>query len=362
MASEAALRERPAGRAAASPVWTHTEWDPLEEVIVGTTAGARVPSPGMDLFAVEFRDLGAVDRIPSGPFPADVLEQTEEDLERLCDELQALGVTVRRPEPRDQAAAIETPDWRTNGFYDYCPRDVLLTVGDTVVETPMVLRSRFLEPFAYRRLLLEYFDAGARWISAPKPRLTDEMYDPDAPPGERLRDLEPAFDAANVLRLGTDLLYLVSDSGNERGWRWLQSALGDTYTVHPCRGIYASTHVDSTIVPLRPGLVLLNPERVNEQNIPDLLRGWDRIYCPELTEVPFAGDRPHCSNWIGMNLLVVRPDLAVVDDRQPALIRLLEGRGFDVLPLRLTHARSLGGGFHCVSVDVRRTGRLETYR
>jgi scyllo-inosamine-4-phosphate amidinotransferase 1 len=34
----------------------------------------------------------------------------------------------------------------------------------------------------------------------------------------------------------------------------------------------------------------------------------------------------------------------------------------DTLPLRLTHARTLGGSFHCVSLDLRRTGELETYR
>ena len=75
-------------------------------------------------------------------------------------------------------------------------------------------------------------------------------------------------------RLGTDLLYLVSDSGNDLGWRWLQATLGDTYRVHPCRNLYSSTHIDSTIVPLQPGLVLLNPARVNDGNLPEALRGW----------------------------------------------------------------------------------------
>jgi glycine amidinotransferase/scyllo-inosamine-4-phosphate amidinotransferase 1 len=340
----------------------HNEWDPLEEVIIGTTAGAQIPRPGLDLFAVEFADYGTAERIPSGPYPQHVLDETEHDLEVLCGELAALGVKVRRPAPRDKQALVSTPDWSTDGFYDYCPRDVLLTVGDLVIETPMVLRSRSLEPLAYREMLLEFFTSGSRWLSAPKPRLADEMFDPTAPPGQRLRNYEPAFDAANVLRFGTDILYLVSDSGNELGAHWLQSALGDAYTVHPCRDIYASTHVDSTIVPIRPGLVLLNPERVNDRNLPEFLRGWDKIWCPELVDIGFVGDRPYCSTWIGMNLLVVRPGLVVVDDRQPVLIRLLASHGVDTLPLRLTHARTLGGSFHCVSLDVRRTGRLETYR
>jgi len=345
-----------------SLVDVHNEWDPLEEVIVGTTIGARVPVPDVGLFAIEYADHGSMDRIPSGPFPQHVIEETQAELGELCAGLTGLGIRVRRPEPRDHAALMSTPDWSTDHFYDYCPRDGLLAVDDAIIETPMVLRSRFLESFAYKQLLLEYFRSGARWLSAPKPRLLDEMYDPSAVAGERLRDLEPAFDAANVLRFGTDILYLVSDSGNELGARWLQSVLGERYTVHVCKGIYASTHVDSTIVPLRPGLVLLNPERVNDRNMPDFLRGWDHIWCPDLVDIGWTGERPYCSVWIGMNLLVLRPGLVVADRRQENLIRLLDKHGVDVLPMQLTHSRTLGGGFHCATLDVRRRGVLETYR
>ncbi|MFI9306722.1 inosamine-phosphate amidinotransferase 1 [Streptomyces triculaminicus] len=346
-----------------SLVSVHNEWDPLEEIIVGTAVGARVPRADRSVFAVEYAgDYERQDQVPSGVYPDRVLKETEEELHILCEELEGLGVTVRRPQERDNSALITTPDWQTDGFHDYCPRDGLLSVGQTIIESPMALRARFLESLAYKDILLEYFASGSRWISAPKPRLTDAMYDPSAPAGERLLDLEPVFDAANVLRFGTDLLYLVSDSGNELGARWLQSAVGDRYTVHPCRKLYASTHVDSTIVPLRPGLVLINPSRVDDENMPDFLRSWQTITCPELVDIGFTGDKPHCSVWIGMNLLVVRPDLAVVDRRQTELIKLLEKNGMDVLPLQLTHSRTLGGGFHCATLDVRRSGSLETYR
>lgn len=344
-----------------SLVDVHNEWDPLEEVVIGTIAGARVPVADRSLHAIEFAACASAGEIPSGPVPAQIVEETAAELEELCAALEDLGVTVRRPEPRDIAATIATPDWSTDGLYDYCPRDVLLAVGRTIVETPAVMRSRLLEPFAYKRLLVEYLESGARWLSAPKPRLCDEMYDVEAPVGRRLRNLEPAFDAANVVRLGTDLLYLVSDSGNELGWRWLASALGEPYVVHPCRDLYASTHIDSTIVPLQPGLVLVNPARVNDDNLPAPLRGWDRIVCPPLVDTGHVGRFARASTWVGMNLLVVRPGLVVADRRQPDLIRALERHGIDVLALQLSHARTLGGGFHCVSLDVRRRGTLETY-
>lgn len=344
-----------------SKVSSYNEWDPLEEIIIGKIEGAQYPRMGRDLLAIESSAYTSIDQSPEGPLPQRVIEETAEELDRLSEVLTDLGVTVRRPEVTDLAATFGSPEWTSDGFYNYCPRDVLLAIGDTIIETPMVLRSRFFEPFAYKSLLLEYFESGARWLSAPKPRLADELYNLDAAPGERLMNLEPAFDAANILKFGTDILYLVSDSGNELGSRWLQSALGSAYKVHPCPGLYAHTHVDSTIVPLRPGLVLLNPSRVNDKNMPEFLRSWDVMWAPEMVPIEYVGERPYCSVWIGMNLLVVRPGLVLVDDRQVALIAELERHGIEALPLRLTHSRTLGGSFHCVSLDVRRSGSLETY-
>lgn len=340
----------------------HNEWDPLEEVVIGTMVGAQVPESDLSLHAIEFADHETRETIPSGPYAPQVIEEAQEELDLLAQALVDLGVVVHRPQPRETKGRISTPDWSTDGFYDYCPRDVLLTVGDLVVETPMVLRSRFLEPFAYKDLLIECMKNGSRWISAPKPRLLDDMFDLQAEAGSRLRNLEPAFDAANILRFGTDLLYLVSDSGNDLGADWLQAVLGDDYTIHRARGLYASTHVDSTIVPIRPGLVLLNPARVNDENLPAFLKGWDKIWAPEMVDTGYFGDRPYCSTWIGMNLLAVAPGRVVVDKRQPSLIKELEASGVETIPMQLTHSRTLGGSFHCVSLDLRRRGRLETYR
>ena len=62
-----------------------------------------------------------------------------------------------------------------------------------------------------------------------------------------------------------------------------------------------------------------------------------------------------------MNLLMLAPDLAVVDKHQLPLIKMLETNGINVLPLTLRHGRTLGGGFHCITLDVRRKGKLESY-
>lgn len=346
-----------------SLVWSCNEWDPLEEVIIGNALGARFPHADPSTRLAEYPDR-ALEDIPQGRFPQRIIDEAEEDLEAFAAVLRAAGVTVRRPEVWDHDKPFGTTQWSTPGYYNYCPRDILLVLGDRLLETPNVIRGRWQETFSYRTLLMEYMHSGARWFSAPKPMLLDELFPTES--GQLTpRDLEPAFDAANVLRFGRDILYLVSATGNELGGHWLQNILGEEFRVHFLKDVYFGSHIDSTLVALRPGLVLANPERLNDATIPEFLKEWDVIYSPpmENQERHSASylDQAIGSEWIDMNLFSIDPDTVVVDSDQTALIRLLEDHGLTVVPVKLRHSRMLGGGFHCVTLDVRRRGQLETY-
>lgn len=336
------------------------EWDPLEEVIVGRATNAQIARPDRGLFAIEYREYGNVASIPSGKYPDHVIGETEEDLETLVEAFEELGIMVRRPDVWDHASTCRTPDWEVDGQYNYCPRDLFITVGDWIIESPMTLRCRQFETLSYKKIMLDYLRSGARWISAPKPRLADEAYCLDDSHGLALTEEEPVFDAANVLRLGRDLLYLVSDTGNRIGAQWLQSVVGNEYRVRTYEGVYSGSHVDTTITPVRPGCVVVNAERVGPHNLPDVFDGWDVIYQSDIVDIGFTGTS-YASKWIGINFLMVNPELAIVDPVQVPLIRELEKRKVNILPLRLRHARTLGGGFHCVTLDVRRQGVLESY-
>lgn len=340
----------------------HNEWDPLEEMIVGIADGARVPSPDRGLFALDYcANVEEPADIPTGPYSSHVIDEATEDLERFSELLRGEGVTVRRPALTDHTRRFGSPDWTADGEYNYCPRDVLLAVGQTIIETPMALRTRFFEPLAYRDILLEYFESGANWVSAPKPRLLDETYNVRPESGPVLNDLEPIFDAANVLRVGLDILYQVSCSGNWKGLTWLQRVLGDRYRVHPVAGVYEGTHLDTTIALVRPGLVVLCPERIRQDQIPSVFKGWDVIWCPDMVDTGYSWSYPRASIWQGMNFIMINPDLAVIGDQQHELIREFDKRGITVAPLPMRHARDLSGGFHCVSLDIRRRGILEDY-
>jgi N-dimethylarginine dimethylaminohydrolase len=260
----------------------------------------------------------------------------------------------------DHARPAATPDWETDGQYNYCPRDLFVPVGDWLIEAPMTLRCRQHETLSFKPLLLDYMRSGARWVAAPRPRLADDAYCTDGSHPFALTEAEPVFDAANVLRLGRDLLYLVSDTGNRAGAAWLQSLLGPDYRVRAYDNVYSGSHIDTTVAVIRPGLVVVSAERVGPHNLPDVFAGWDVVYLDEVTDIGFTGTS-YASKWIGLNLLMVRPDLAIVDGAQQPLIKALSRRGVEVIPRRLRHARTMGGGFHCVTLDVRRAGELATH-
>ena len=347
-----------------SRVWSCNEWDHLEEVIVGNPLNARFPAPDPSTQLAEYPDRSLAD-IPRGAFPQQIIEETEEDLNEFVETLEKLGVTVKRPETWPHEAKFSTINWESEGYYNYCPRDVMLVIGDQIIETPNVIRGRYQETFSYRSMLIDYMNSGARWYSAPKPMLLDSLFegfDPDKPTP---RNDEPAFDAANVLRFGEDLIYLVSATGNEMGGHWLQSILGDRFRVHFMKDVYYGSHIDSTFVALRPGLILCNPERISDDTLPEILKQWKVIYSPPMeNQDRYSADylsKSIGSEWIDMNSFSISPNLVVVDRDQTALIRLLESEGVDVVPLKLRHSRMLGGGFHCVTLDVRRKGSLERY-
>jgi glycine amidinotransferase/scyllo-inosamine-4-phosphate amidinotransferase 1 len=337
-------------------VHTHTEWQPLREIILGTATGAQVPTvKDESLHAVDYDAMSDEDfaRIRVGPLPKQIIDEANEDLEAFADELRKLGIRVHRPAAADFSVVRQVGRWRVDGYAAYCPRDTLLTIGTNAIETPMALRHRQDEARLYRHIV--------RTVRAPVPRLLDSIYDRSTPGVPTLRNDEPVFDAANCLKCGRDILFLIANTGNQAGADWLQSFLGREYRVHALRGIYQFVHIDSTIVPLRPGLVLLNPERVNEGNMPAFFRRWDKLYAPEPVSIPCDPVWGPASKWIALNLLSLSPELVVVEHSQVELMRALSKRGIESLPVRLRHMRTMKGGPHCATADLVRDGELEDY-
>jgi len=341
---------------------TWDEWSKLEEVIVGRVEGAMYPPPDISTNFIRGQSGAPNTVMPDKAFPDRVIEETSEDLEELVSVLEEFGCNVHRPSIWKHSQEFETRLWRSRGFYNYCPRDILLTYGNTIIETPNALRARLFETASYKHILKSFIKSRSRWIAAPKPELSDSLYQGD---NQILSESEPVFDAANVLKLGKDILFQISVTGNHMGLEWLKSVLSDSVRIHTIENVYLGSHLDSTIAMLKPGLVVLNPSRINELSIPTPLAKWDKIWCPPIEgnyDYSWAPDlQPLGSPWIEMNMLSLDSDTVIVDKDQQTLISLIESYGITCIPLKLRHGRLLGGGFHCVTLDIRRSQNMEDY-
>ncbi|MEZ5763029.1 MAG: hypothetical protein R3D69_01375 [Xanthobacteraceae bacterium] len=123
----------PVSEAAASPVNSHNEWDPLEEIIVGRLEGSTIPSdhpvvtcniPGM---AARAQALAAGFR-----FPSFMIEPAQRELDGFVRLLESLGITVTRPDAYHHKNKFSTPDWSSRSFCNSCPRDSMLVIGSEI--------------------------------------------------------------------------------------------------------------------------------------------------------------------------------------------------------------------------------------
>lgn len=331
-----------------------SEWGNLKEIIVGDVRGAQIPTlKDKSLHCIDYAHLsdGEFENIPTGPYPENVIQETIQDLTILSQTLEGLGVKVHRPQPHDFSIKHTNGEWETDGYYNYCPRDSMLVIEDKVLSTPMALRQRQFEANNFKPMFNP-----KHWVDLPKPKLLDSMYSREDLSIPTLMNHEPAFDAANILKANDDILYLVSNTGNKKGAELLQEWLDENtkrdYKVHTAENVYAYIHIDTTFVLLREGLVLINPSRVNGDNMPDFLRKWDKVICPEPYPTQVMNDWCPASPWLGMNILSVNDKCVIVEEHQIQLMRLLDKWGIESIPVTMRHSRTLSGGPHCVTLDV----------
>jgi hypothetical protein len=124
-------------------------------------------------------------------------------------------------------------------------------------------------------------------------------------------------------------------------------------------GCDVGSQEDASVLPLRPGTLLVH-ESINLDALPAPLPRWDAIryqWPGKPIEAGEDGVPLLASQSIGMNVLSLDEQRVIVQDIQLPLIRSLESKGFTPVPLRWRRGRSLGGGFHCVTLDVRRDGQ-----
>lgn len=370
-----------------SVVSSYNEWDPLEEVIVGR--GLPLSLPAIDYtFRLFFHDNiynvyrtcghDSTDNIsPQHYINKRHIQEHHEDVEGLAELLKSHGIKVRRPKEPKKIEKVSTPEWKSTIYPALNVRDLTMVIGDTIIETPPSLRFRYYETNYMKHLFLEYFKSGARWVVAPRPLMLDESFDLEYykkdPEAYKMYDSmkeehymscghEIMFDAANCMRLGKHILFNASTINAELGARWLQSTLGDKYKVWQTD--ITDTHIDSTFLPLRPGLaLLLNPAGIDR--LPKPIQKWDLITVPlrerSLKFMDQQGIRL-ASPRIELNVLSIDPNTIICHpEYQKILSTKLKKYKIEAIPCQMRHCEIFSGAHHCLTLDVRRRGKLENY-
>lgn len=368
------------------------EWTRLSEVIVGSSNGLRAfhLDPSFNLFYWEnirgylkareyFRDKSGSYEWPIIPLSQNILNELAEDIQGFVETLSDLGIVVRRPLELVGNGQVQTPFWRSIASPPLNVRDQTLILGSNIVETAPQVRGRLFENDYLKPVFLKYMELGARWLCMPRPTLSAGTLDlgyfslteeeQSALVDYHALELpgigrEILFDGAQCIRLGRDVLVNVANKSHELGLRWLSAQFGDTFQFHRLDGM-ADSHIDSTILPLRAGVWLARDKGFIDK-LPGEFRRWDVVVAPEPSEDQFPSYEGTTlsitSRFIDMNVLSIDERTVIANSLSPELVHVLEHAGFAVIPVRNRHRRICGGGFHCFTLDVRRSGGLESYR
>jgi glycine amidinotransferase len=322
---------------------------------------------------------------PTGPKLKRFIEGANKELEGFKSVFEAEGVTVKRPDRKlcNFNVPTKTPDFESpNQYCVVCPRDVVMTVGNEIVEATMCKRSRFFEYRPFRTLIRDYFDRDPRmiWTAAPKPMMGADAYNTafwDWTVEERIERMhkyeyclseeEIMFDAADCLLMGNMMFVQQSMVTNLAAIRWLKRHFApkgiNVHTLHFPYDLYPS-HTDCTFVPINDHIILTNPDRPVVEEEVKIFRQNDW----RLIDVPFySTEQEHplmcqSSRWLSMNVLSLGPNKIVVEAGETKMINFLEQElGFDVCPVPFRHVFEFGGSLHCSTWDVRRTGQMKDY-
>ena len=150
---------------------------------------------------------------------------------------------------------------------------------------------------------------------------------------------------------------------NRRAMEWLQRHFPE-HRIHAVNfpGDPYPIHIDATFVPLRPGLIINNPDRPLPENQRRIFNDndWEIV---DAARPVHNSPPPLCysSVWLSMNCLVVDHKTVIVEGSETRQMEQMDKLGMNVIPIEFRDAYPFGGGLHCATADVHREGSCEDY-
>jgi len=371
-------------------VFSNNEWSPLKSVILGRffeEFSFNVDISFKYFFKESLAYLPNSNRIK---VKKQYIEELNEDLEEFKKALEKFNVKIYRPKTISKLHLFSTPNFKTELMPPLNVRDQTLILGNTIIETSVMQRSRYFENDLLKDIFYEAFLDEAKWVKMPSPTLQNKTFDVEYLNkktktskeffelkdelknnstivdknmnfNNNLKHFEMMIDAAQFVRFGKDVIVNVSNRNHYLGYLWFKRTFPE-YNFHLVTH-WVDNHLDSFIVPLNEGTLLLRNSAYKDI-LPDFLKEWKIIYCPKPSENQFPvydkDDPILTSLYIDMNILSLDGTNIICNSLFPELGELLYKEGFNPVLVRHRHRRIFAGGFHCFTLDLQRSERLSS--
>lgn len=289
---------------------------------------------------------------PQAPFDEKLVAKAEAELDFLSAILEAEGVKVYRP-----PFGI---DWLSVGGYTGAmPRDGLMSVQNTLIEACFSYPSRDREiELAYEPILkLLAQDGRVEIVRRPSHAFAHTLVDDDGSKSTQwaINNSRPAFDTADFMRFGKTIIGQYSHVTNQAGIDHVQKHLPPGYKIEILDvDDPHAMHIDATILPLREGLMIYHPLKVTEESLRkhEVFANWDLRPYPYVPKEPVDPPLYMTSPWLCLNALVLDGERVVVEASDYKTAEFYESLGMKCIPCPFKHVNSIGGSFHCATVDL----------
>jgi glycine amidinotransferase len=337
-------------------VWT--DWDPLEEVIVGDCY-----IPGALNWFVESALQDEFNNI---------LRETKQDLNNLAVLLQDMGIQVHRPRVYNHKRSVDIAAFSVQcPTAPLVPRDQYLVYGDTVFQTYTSMTDRYLDSYSYYDVFKRLFDQGHNWISQPPPNLRN------LPPKKdwtnqgsliynHLYHNQLLWHTATMFKCGDRLITNTTGPGTQTGLEWMRRNLPpDTLLENTNTTMRNWGHIDHGFFMIDDHTVIcvdreFVPECLRDKHIHEIHQYLPKESVDPATVMdqlltPSKGYKQVVA--FDTNVLVVDSHNIVFDSNMPELFEFLATLNVKCYVAPLRHRKFWASGIHCSTLDIRRRGQ-----
>lgn len=287
------------------------------------------------------------------------LNERNADLDNLAKILENLNIKVYRPQEPKFNNKIKTPYFESLSSAPGNVRDLTLIYKNYIIETPVLIRSRYFENVLMYDIFKKFMLNGYKWIKAPNSKMLDsEIDDLD---WDIKRDYSNSFrymlglDAAQCFKFRDKLYCNIATQNHYLGFKWLKTFFNDDII---CLERLADSHIDGTLMPLNDETILYNSNYAEKDILDKLPKEFKSCKFiktnKEKLNYTKIKNKVQLASFEGMNINVLplnKKDILVNKDSK-VTCELLNKNNFNVIPVQLRHSELFGGGIHCSTLDL----------